>query len=265
MLTRLDLEKMKQEKQKISMITAYDYPSAKTAEEAGVDTILVGDSLGNVVLGYTSTIQVTIDDMIHHAKAARRGARNTFMVVDMPFMSYHISLEDSMKNAKRLFQETEGQALKIEGASDELITLITRLGNAGIPVVAHLGLTPQSVNIFGGYKVQGRDEKAGDELLENARKIEEAGAISLVLECVPKELAKAITERLRIPVIGIGAGVHCDGQVLVYHDILKYGVNRLPKFAKPFTDIGTQAQKAIETYTSEVKSGNFPSDEHSFA
>ncbi len=264
MLSTLDLQKMKQQNDKISMITAYDYPSARTAEEAGVDMILVGDSLGMVVLGYTSTIQVTIDDMIHHAKAVKRGAKDTFMVVDMPFMSYHISLEESLANARNIFQHTDAQALKLEGASSGVLNLTRHLTNAGIPVVAHLGLTPQTVNVLGGYKVQGRDKDTAKKLLEDARQVVDHGAIALVLECIPQDLAKIVTDELSIPTIGIGAGAHCDGQVLVYHDILKYGINRLPKFVKPYADFNVMGKEAISSYISDVKQGEFPLDAHSF-
>ncbi|WP_188453884.1 3-methyl-2-oxobutanoate hydroxymethyltransferase [Virgibacillus oceani] len=264
MLTRLDLQKMKEEKQKVSMLTAYDYPSAKMAEQAGIDMILVGDSLGMVVLGYESTVKVTVDDMIHHAKAVKRGAQNTFMVVDMPFMSYHISLEDSLKNAQRIFQDTDAQALKIEGASDEILTLTERLTNAGIPVVAHIGLTPQTVNVLGGYKVQGKDKHTGEKLLQDAKQLEAHGAIAIVLECVPKELANIVTGSLSVPAIGIGAGIDCDGQVLVYHDILKYGVDRLPKFVKAYTDLNSEVEQAIQSYNEDVKNKQFPTDDYSF-
>jgi 3-methyl-2-oxobutanoate hydroxymethyltransferase len=255
---------MKDEKEKITMITAYDYPSAKSAQEAGVDMILVGDSLGMTVLGYSSTIQVTVQDMIHHAKAVRRGAPDTFTVVDMPFMSYHISMEESLRHARDIIQETDAQSLKIEGASDEILELIKRLTDAGIPVTAHIGLTPQSVNVLGGFKVQGKDKEAAKKLLDDARKIAEAGAIALVLECVPKELAEIITREIDIPTIGIGAGVDCDGQVLVYHDILKYGVDRLPKFVQPYGDFNQHGNEAIKAYVTNVKAKKFPTEKHSF-
>src|SRR5690625_1155609 len=198
MLSRNDLQKMQQSNKKITMVTSYDYPSAKQAEQADVDMILVGDSLGMVMLGYSSTTQVTVDDMVHHAKAVKRGAPNTFMAVDMPFMSYHVSIEESLKNARKLFQETGAQALKVEGASEDVFVLTERLKEAGIPLVAHLGLTPQTFNVLGGYRVQGRGEE-GAELLENAKKLEEAGAMALVLECIPKELAQQVTHSISIP------------------------------------------------------------------
>ncbi|MEN1969373.1 3-methyl-2-oxobutanoate hydroxymethyltransferase [Lentibacillus sp. N15] len=264
MLTRLDLQKMKQENEKISMITSYDYPSAKLAQQAGVDMILVGDSLGMVMLGYESTVQVTVDDMIHHAKAVKRAADNTFVAVDMPFMSFHISLDESLRHAQRIFQETNAQALKIEGASKEILTLTKRLTDAGIPVVAHVGLTPQSVNVLGGFKVQGKDQKAGEKLLEDARQLEAHGAIAVVLECVPMELAEIVTSKLSIPTIGIGGGPFCDGQVLVYHDIVQYGVDRLAKFVKPYADMNTAVKQAIQNYREDVKKGSFPTEEYSF-
>lgn len=263
MITSSNFKSMKQNEEKISMITAYDYPSAKLAEQAGVDMVLVGDSLGMVVLGYDSTIPVTVEDMIHHGKAVTRGAQNTFVVIDMPFMSYHISNEDTLRNATKIFQETGAHALKLEGA-DEVLDKVELLTKGGMPVVAHLGLTPQSVNVLGGYRVQGKDKEQAEQLIENAKKAQEKGAISLVLECVPKQLAKRVADELTIPVIGIGAGVGCDGQVLVYHDVLKYGVERLPKFVKPYGDANNWMTQALETYVQDVKNKNFPEDEHSF-
>ena len=264
MKNKLKLQSMKQNGEKIAMMTAYDYPSAKLVEQAGMDMILVGDSLGNVVLGYDSTIKVTVEDMIHHGKAVARGAKDTFIVVDMPFMSYHISLADSMANAKRIYQETNAHALKIEGASDDILTFTSRLTQAGIPVVAHLGLTPQSVNELGGYRVQGKKREDADKLIEDAKALEASGAMMLVLECVPKDLAKQITSVLTIPTIGIGAGNACDGQVLVFHDVLQYGGDRLPKFVKTYSDTNTNIYTAMAKYVSEVKQGIFPEDKHSY-
>jgi len=264
MLTTVDLLKMKGAGEKITMVTAYDYPSAKQVEAANADMLLVGDSLGMVVLGYSSTTQVTMDDMIHHAKAAKRGAGNTFIVVDMPFMSYHASLEQSIINATILFQETDAQALKLEGGSEEVITLTKRLAAGGIPVVSHLGLTPQTVNVLGGYKVQANDEKEIKQLLNDARKVEEAGAIALVLECIPKELGKLVSQSISIPTIGIGAGPDCDGQVLVYHDILQYGPTKFPKFVKNYADFNVVGVGALKNYVQEVKEGTFPLIEHSY-
>jgi 3-methyl-2-oxobutanoate hydroxymethyltransferase len=258
-----DFLKMKSN-EKIVMLTAYDYPSAKQAEEANVDIILVGDSLGMVVLGYDSTIPVTVGDMIHHAKAVKRGAKNTFIVVDMPFLSYHTSIRDTLLTAGRIIQETGANAVKLEGA-DEVLEHIKALTKAGIPVVAHLGLTPQSVNILGGYKVQGKDAHAALKLIEDAKKCEEAGAFAVVLECVPKQLSEEITKAVNIPTIGIGAGVNADGQVLVYHDIIGYGVERVPKFVKSYNQIHSQIVESIQLYVNEVKTLAFPEDQHSFS
>ncbi|MCZ6940487.1 3-methyl-2-oxobutanoate hydroxymethyltransferase [Bacillus mycoides] len=263
MKTKTDFLKMKEQGEPITMLTAYDYPSAKLAEEAKVDMILVGDSLGMVVLGYDSTVPVTVEDMIHHTKAVRRGAKETFIVTDMPFMSYHVSLQDTMTNARRIVQESGAHALKVEGAG-EVISTIHYLTNAGIPVVAHLGLTPQSVGVLGGYKVQGKDAESAKKLIEDAKKCEEAGAIALVLECVPMQLAELISEQLTIPTIGIGAGQKVDGQVLVYHDLISYGVNRVPKFVKQYTSVQEEIVRGISQYVTEVKTGQFPEEKHSF-
>jgi len=264
MKTRLTFQKMKQDGDPIVMITAYDYPTAKLVEQAGVDMILVGDSLGMVVLGYESTIPVTVEDMIHHGKAVRRGAKYTFVVLDMPFMSYHISQEETMKNALRMMQETGADALKIEGA-DEVVDTIATLTKAGIPVVVHLGLTPQSVGVLGGYRVQGKDEESAKKLVEDAKACMFAGAVALVLECVPKQLAKYISDMIPIPIIGIGAGLDTDGQVLVYHDLVDYGVDRVPSFVKKYAQIGNIIVSSVEEYCKEVKEKNFPTDKQSFS
>lgn len=263
MKTITDFLKMKENQEKIAMVTAYDFPAAKQAEAAGVDMILVGDSLGMVVLGYDSTIPVTVHDMIHHTKAVKRGAKNTFIVTDMPFMSYHISLEDSLKNAKKIFQETGTNALKLEGAG-EVTKIIAALTHAGIPVVAHLGLTPQQVGILGGYKVQAKDAESAQKLIEDAKKCEEAGAFALVLECVPWQLAETISKKLKIPTIGIGAGNKTDGQVLVYHDLVGYGVERVPKFVKQYTCVQDDIVNGIAQYVNDVKAATFPEEKHSF-
>ncbi|PEW11234.1 3-methyl-2-oxobutanoate hydroxymethyltransferase [Bacillus cereus] len=263
MKTKTDFLKMKEQGEPITMLTAYDYPSAKLAEEAEVDMILVGDSLGMVVLGYDSTVPVTVEDMIHHTKAVRRGAKETFIVTDMPFMSYHVSLQETMVNARRIVQESGAHALKVEGAG-EVISTIQYLTNTGIPVVAHLGLTPQSVGVLGGYKVQGKDAESAKKLIEDAKKCEEAGAIALVLECVPMQLAELISEQLTIPIIGIGAGQKVDGQVLVYHDLISYGVNRVPKFVKQYTSVQEEIVRGISQYVTEVKTRQFPEEKHSF-
>ncbi|WP_410994645.1 3-methyl-2-oxobutanoate hydroxymethyltransferase [Bacillus paranthracis] len=263
MKTKTDFLKMKEQGEPITMLTAYDYPSAKLAEEAEVDMILVGDSLGMVVLGYDSTVPVTVEDMIHHTKAVRRGAKETFIVTDMPFMSYHVSPQDTMVNARRIVQESGAHALKVEDAG-EVISTIHYLTSAGIPVVAHLGLTPQSVGVLGGYKVQGKDAESAKKLIEDAKRCEEAGAIALVLECVPMQLAKFISKQLTIPTIGIGAGQKVDGQVLVYHDLISYGVNRVPKFVKQYTSVQEEIVRGISQYVTEVKTGQFPEEKHSF-
>lgn len=257
------LIKMKTQNEKIAMLTAYDYPSAKLAEEAGVDVILVGDSLGMVVLGYDSTVKVTVDDMIHHGKAARRGARDTFLVVDMPFASFHGTTDRILTNAVRIFQETGAEALKVEGA-DEVIDAIQLLTRTGIPVVAHLGLLPQSAGVLGGYKVQGKTADAAQKLIDDALACEVAGACMLVLECIPYQLAEKVTAALTIPVIGIGAGSGTDGQVLVYHDTLKYGSHHLPKFVRSYAEVGETMKAGLVQYVTEVKSGAFPAEEHRF-
>ncbi|MEH7441673.1 3-methyl-2-oxobutanoate hydroxymethyltransferase [Bacillus sp. JJ1122] len=258
-----DFLKMKQTGSKIVMVTAYDYPSAKHAEQAEADMILVGDSLGMVVLGYDSTIPVTVEDMVHHSKAVRRGAGNTFIVVDLPFMSYHLSIKDTLINGARIMQETGANAVKVEGG-DDVIDHIRALTRAGVPVMAHLGLTPQSVGVLGGYKVQGKSADAAMKLIEDAKKCEEAGAFAVVLECVPKQLAKQVSESLTIPTIGIGAGMDVDGQVLVYHDIITYGVERVPKFVKQYTNVNEMIASGLNSYVAEVRLRAFPEDKHSF-
>lgn len=258
-----DFLKMKQSNEKIVMLTAYDYPSAKLAEQGGVDIILVGDSLGMVVLGYDSTISVTLEDMIHHTKAVKRGAKDTFIITDMPFLTYHLSVRDTLINAGRLIQEAGAHAVKLEGA-DGVINHITALTRAVIPVCSHLGLTPQSVGVLGGYKVQGKDASAAKKLLEDAKKCEAAGAFALLLECVPRQLSEEVTKALSIPVIGIGAGMDVDSQVLVYHDILGYGVERVPKFVKQYHLVNPLILESIQAYTSDVKNKRFPEEKHAF-
>ncbi|WP_456274254.1 3-methyl-2-oxobutanoate hydroxymethyltransferase [Bacillus sp. AK031] len=258
-----DFIKMKKENEKISMVTAYDFPSAKLSEKAGLDMILVGDSLGMVVLGYDSTVSVTLDDMIHHTKAVKRGAPDTFIVTDMPFMTYHLSKRDTLKAAMEIVQKSGAHAVKVEGGG-QVVDTIRDMTSAGIPVVAHLGLTPQSVGVLGGYKVQGKTAEAASKLMEEAKRCEEAGAFALVVECIPRQLASEVAKSLRIPVIGIGAGSETDGQVLVYHDILTYGVERIPKFVKKYGDMNEVALAGLEHYHSEVKQGQFPEMGHTF-
>ncbi|WNV78140.1 3-methyl-2-oxobutanoate hydroxymethyltransferase [Bacillus atrophaeus] len=263
MKKKLDFLKMKKNEEPIVMLTAYDYPSAKLAEQAGVDMILVGDSLGMVVLGLDSTVGVTVADMIHHTKAVKRGAANTFIVTDMPFMSYHLSKDETLKNAAAIIQESGADALKLEGG-DGVFESIRALTLGGIPVVSHLGLTPQSVGVLGGYKVQGKDEQSAKKLLEDSKKCEEAGAMMLVLECIPAELTAKIAEELTIPVIGIGAGAQADGQVLVFHDVVGYGVARTPKFVKQYEQIDGAIETAISGYVHDVRKRAFPEQKHSF-
>ncbi|WP_271853188.1 3-methyl-2-oxobutanoate hydroxymethyltransferase [Planococcus maritimus] len=257
------LIKMKKQGDKIAMLTAYDYPSAKIAQAAGVDVLLVGDSLGMVVLGYDSTVKVTVEDMVHHGKAARRGATDTFLVVDMPFGSFHGSWDRTLENAMRIFQETNAQALKLEGAG-EVLEVTRKLVGAGIPIVAHLGLLPQSAAVLGGYKVQGKTASAAKQLIEDAKACEAAGACMLVLECIPHQLAEQVTQELTIPVIGIGAGSETDGQVLVYHDTVKYGSHHLPKFVQSYAEAGETMQQGLSQYVEEVRSGAFPKEQHRF-
>lgn len=254
---------MKEKQEKIAVVTAYDYPQGKLAEQSNVDMILVGDSLGMVVLGYDSTVPVTLSDMVHHTKAVKRGAKDTFIVTDLPFMTYHLSKAEALKAAAALMQEGGAHAVKVEGAN-EVIETIRALTQAGVPVMAHLGLTPQTAGVLGGYKVQGKTAEAAKKLLEDAKACEEAGAFALVLECVPKQLAKMVSEQLGIPTIGIGAGQDTDGQVLVFHDFVTYGVERLPKFVKKYGDVNQVILQSIQQYVTEVKSGDFPEEKHTF-
>lgn len=256
-------KEMKEKNEKISMLTAYDYSTAKLVDNAGINSILVGDSLGNVMLGYDSTIPVTIEDMIHHGKAVVRGAKNALVVIDMPFMSYQTSVYDAVVNAGRIMKETNAGAVKLEGGID-MCDRIEAITKASIPVVAHLGLTPQSVNMFGGFKVQGKTEQAAQKLIDDARAVEEAGAFAVVLECVPEKLALKISQSISIPTIGIGAGKGCDGQVLVYQDMLAMFSDYTPKFVKKFANIGEIMTEAFKSYDNEVKSGTFPGEEHSY-
>ncbi|MCI1592421.1 3-methyl-2-oxobutanoate hydroxymethyltransferase [Heyndrickxia oleronia] len=258
-----DFKMMKQNKEKITMVTAYDFPSAKLAQQANLDMILVGDSLGMVVLGYDSTVPVTIEDMIHHTKAVKRGASDVFVVTDMPFMTYHLSREETLKHAASLIQNGGANAVKVEGAG-HVISMIEALTSSGIPVMAHLGLTPQTVGVLGGYKVQGKTADAAIQLIENAKKCEEAGAFAIVLECVPKQLAKEVTANISIPTIGIGAGVDVDGQVLVFHDLTMFGVERVPKFVKTYADSNDFILNGLKNYVADVKTSKFPEDKHSF-
>lgn len=247
----------------ISMLTAYDYNTARTMDEAGIDMILVGDSLGNVMLGYENTLAVTVDDMIHHGKAVCRGAKEAFVVIDMPFMSYQTSVEDAVRNAGRIMKETNCQAVKLEGGR-EYADRIKAIVQAGIPVVAHIGLTPQSVNAFGGYKVQGKTLEKARKLLDDAKAVEEAGAFAVTLECVPEALAKMITEQSNILTIGIGASSSCDGQVLVYQDMLGYSDGFVPKFVKKYADLHSVMLEAFKQYKQDCEARTFPAENQTY-
>lgn len=262
--TAVSFKQAKIEGNKLTMLTAYDYSTAKMIDECGINGILVGDSLGMVCLGYKDTLSVTMEDMIHHIKAVSRGSKNALIVGDMPFMSYQTSVYDAVVNAGRLIKEGGAEAVKLEGGAS-VCEQIEAIVNAQIPVMAHIGLTPQSVNVFGGFKVQGKDESVAKKLVEDAKKIEDAGAFAIVLECVPAKLAEIITKSVSIPTIGIGAGAGCDGQVLVYQDMLGMFEGVTPKFVKKFADVGECMRSGFKKYIEEVNSGAFPSKEHTFS
>ncbi|MEE1055697.1 MAG: 3-methyl-2-oxobutanoate hydroxymethyltransferase [Acutalibacteraceae bacterium] len=261
--TVLTFQQQKESGEKISMLTAYDYSIAKLMDESGINSILVGDSLGNVILGYEDTISVTMEDMIHHTSAVARGAKNALVVADLPFMSYQTSVYDAVVNAGRLMKEGRANAVKLEGG-EEVCPQITAITKAGIPVMAHLGLTPQSINAFGGFKVQGKTSQTAQKLLDNARAVEKAGAFAVVLECVPYKLAEIVTKELRIPTIGIGAGAGCDGQVLVYQDLLGMFSDFTPKFVKRYADLGSIIKDAFKSYIEDINKGEFPKQEHTY-
>jgi 3-methyl-2-oxobutanoate hydroxymethyltransferase len=248
---------------KITCLTAYDYPTARLLDEAGVDVLLVGDSLAMVVLGYESTLPVTLEEMLHHTRAVRRGTRHALLVADMPYGSYHDDPMEAVRHAVRFVKEAGAEAVKIEGG-ERRMDLIARLVEAEIPVMGHIGLTPQSVNAFGGFRVQGKTEEAGEQLLRDARAVEAAGAFSIVLESIPRELAARITVELRIPTIGIGAGPDCDGQILVIHDLLGLSFGHQPKFARRYADVGEIVSRAAAEYCRDVRQGSFPLDEESY-
>jgi 3-methyl-2-oxobutanoate hydroxymethyltransferase len=248
---------------KITCLTAYDYPTARLLDEAGVDILLVGDSLAMVVLGYESTLPVTMEEMLHHTRAVRRGTRRALLVSDMPYGSYHDDSAAAVRNAVRFVKEAGAEAVKVEGG-ERRMDLISRLVEAEIPVMGHIGLTPQSVNAFGGFRVQGKTEEAGDQLVRDARAVEAAGAFSIVLESIPRELGARITSELRIPTIGIGAGPACDGQVLVIHDLLGLSFGHKPKFTRRYADLGEIISRAAVEYCRDVQQGRFPSDEESY-
>jgi len=262
-LTVPDIIEMKVRGKKITMMTAYDYPTGLLVEKAGIDTILVGDSLAMTVLGYDSTVPVTVDEMLHHTKAVARGARNTFIIADMPFGSFNTTVSEAIANANRFLKEGGADAVKLEGGT-EVAERIEAVVRAGIPVLGHIGLTPQTVTQLGGYKVQGREEARAKKLIEDAKALDSAGAFGVVLECIPKDLARVITEAVSIPTIGIGAGPHCDGQVLVYNDVLGLFEKFTPKFVKRYADLGEMAVKGLMQFKKEVEEGLFPGEEHSF-
>lgn len=262
--TVLTFAEAKAKGEKLTMLTAYDYSTAKLIDQAGVDSILVGDSLGNVVLGYDDTLSVTMEDMIHHGAAVARGTKDALVIIDMPFMSYQTSVYDAVVNAGRLMKEGRAQAVKLEGGR-EVCPQIKAITDAGIPVVAHIGLTPQHINAFGGFKVQGKSEAAAKKFLDDALAVQEAGAFAVVFECVPEKLATMVTEKLDIPTIGIGAGAGCDGQVLVYADMLGMFSDFTPKFVRRFAETGKVMTDAFHAYNEAVKAGTYPAAEHTYA
>jgi 3-methyl-2-oxobutanoate hydroxymethyltransferase len=261
--TILDVYKKKSEGKKITMLTAYDYPTAQIVDQAGIDMILVGDSLGNVVQGVMNTLPVTMDEMIYHTKMVSRAAQSAMVVGDMPFLSYQTHKAEAIRNAGRFLKEAGAEVVKLEGGS-QMAETIRAIVDAGIPVVAHIGLTPQYVHLLGGFKVQGKDDAAREKLLADARAVQDAGAFAVVVEAVPSALGRDITAALRIPTIGIGAGPHCDGQVLVLHDLLGLFDRFTPKFVKKYANLKEQAIKAVNEYKQEVESGAFPDEKHSF-
>jgi len=262
-ITPVDIQAMKNEGRKITMLTAYDYPMALLEDRAGIEIILVGDSLGMTVLGYENTIPVTMDEMIHHTKAVSRGAKYPLIIGDMPFMSYNASEREAILNAGRFMKEGAADAVKLEGGAG-VKDIVKALVKAGIPVMGHIGLTPQTISMLGGFKVQGKDAEAAQKIIDDALFLEDAGAFSVLLEAVPAPIAKRVTERLKVPTIGIGAGVHCDGQVLVVHDLLGLFDRFTPKFAKRYVNLSEMILKAFEAYREEVLKGSFPTDQHSF-
>ncbi len=257
------LQKKMDEGQKITMMTAYDYPTASLVDQAEIDTILVGDSLGMVVLGYESTVPVTMEEMLHHCRAVCRGAKQSFVIGDMPFMSYQVSVEKAVENAGRFIKDAGCESVKLEGGS-EMAHVVKAIVDAGIPVCAHIGLTPQTATKLSGFKVQGKDAEGARELVNSAKDLEEAGAFMIVLECIPDQVASKITNELNIPTIGIGAGKYCDGQVLVYHDLVGLFERFTPKMVKQYINLAPQIREALIQYREEVEKGIFPGPEHSF-
>ena len=252
-----------QTRRRITCLTAYDYPTARLLDDAGVDILLVGDSLGMVVLGYDNTLPVTLEEMLHHTRAVRRGVRRALLVADMPYGSYHGEVAESVGNAVRFVKEAGAEAVKVEGGERRL-ELIVRLVEAEIPVMGHIGLTPQSLHAMGGFRVQGKTPDSAEQLLRDARAVEAAGAFSIVLESLPRELAERLTQQLRIPTIGIGAGPECDGQVLVFHDLVGLTAGNVPKFARRYANLAEEIARAASEYCEDVRSGRFPADEESY-
>jgi len=271
-MTDLDLQKVtipyiqekKEKKKKITALTAYDFPNAKILDRSGIDIILVGDSLGMVVLGYENTIPVTMEEMIHHTKAVVRGTERALVVGDMPYFSFHLSIEESVFNASRFIKEAGAKAVKIEGASPKRLMLIENLVEAEIPVMGHVGLTPQSICHFGKFKVKGKIKEEAEKIMKDAQELEAAGVFAVILECIPMELSKLITEKLQIPTIGIGAGPYCDGQILVFHDLTGYSNGYLPKFVKKYVNLHEILNNAVSAYVKDVENGSFPDDSHSY-
>jgi 3-methyl-2-oxobutanoate hydroxymethyltransferase len=264
MATVLDIQRYKDEGRRFAMLTVYDFLSARLLDEAGIPILLVGDSLGMVMLGHPTTLPVTMEDMLHHAKAVARGARQALLVGDMPFMSYQASVEDAVRNAGRFIQEAGMHAVKLEGGGT-VVEITRRLVDAGVPVMGHLGLTPQSVHAMGGFKVQGKTDAQAARILADARALEEAGAFSIVLEGMPSKVAAEITHALRIPTIGIGAGPACDGQVLVFHDMLGLTTGKAPKFVKRYANLAEDISRAVNAYADDVRTGKFPGPEHEYS
>ena len=263
-VTIAELYQKKAMGQKISMMTAYDYPTANLVDQAGIDTVLVGDSLGMVMLGYDSTVPVTMDEMIHHCKAVSRGAKSTFIIGDMPFMSYQTNVEKAIENAGRFMKEAACDSVKLEGGS-EMVPVVKAIVTAGVPVCGHIGLTPQTATMLSGFKVQAKDAESARQLVKSAKDLEEAGAFMIVMECIPDLVAEKITKELKIPTIGIGAGKHCDGQVLVYHDLVGLFERFTPKFVKQYINLAPKIKEALIQFKREVEEGIFPGPEHTFS
>lgn len=263
-VTIAELQQKKEQGQKITMMTAYDYPTAHLVDQAGIDTILVGDSLGMVMLGYDSTVPVTMDEMIHHCKAVHRGVKSGFIIGDMPFMSYQINVEQAVENAGRFMKEAGCDSVKLEGGS-EMASVVKAIVTAGVPVCGHIGLTPQTATMLSGFKVQAKDAESARQLVKSAKDLQEAGAFMMVMECIPDLVAEKITNELKIPTIGIGAGKNCDGQVLVYHDLVGLFERFTPKFVKQYVNLAPQVKEALVQYRTEVEEGTFPGPEHTFS